>query len=377
MLSPISMLIGFFCLLKGNYYPFIFLIVFDLVLIVGDLLLPEDKMVMKNAHPFILNLSLYLNLPLLLLYIYILVFIMGDTNPAWFSSFFNNYLYIDVISAKNNIQFLDKIAVIIMGSFNVAMGINIGHELTHRKKNKFDMFVGNTFLSMAWDCTFAIEHVHGHHKNIGLADDPATAKRGENLYMFILRGIKNQHIDAWKIEISRLRRREKMLFGHNNKMLRGYVRSSLLTILSYLIGGVTGLCFFLLWAFLGKCLLETVNYMEHYGLVREEGKPVFPRHSWNSNALISSLYLYNLTRHSSHHEKASLQFWELKTYKDAPKMPFGYLTCIYIVLFFPFIYHRIMAPKLIEWDNRCATDKEREIAKVQNMNSGVSLLQGS
>ena len=81
---------------------------------------------------------------------------------------------------------------------------------------------------------------------------------------------------------------------------------------------------FFLVAFLSKASLETINYVEHYGLVRERGKPVRMRHSWNSNHFFSSIYLYNVTRHSSHHEKANLKYWELESYENAPMMPQGY-----------------------------------------------------
>ena len=98
------------------------------------------------------------------------------------------------------------------------------------------------------------------------------------------------------------------------------------------------------------------------------------RHSWNSNNILSSLYLYNLPRHSSHHEKANLKFWELKSYEDAPTMPYGYLSMVYLIIFLPFLYHRIMAKKLLEWDEKYATDAEKKLAGIQNKNSGMKIL---
>ena len=120
--------------------------------------------------------------------------------------------------------------------------------------------------------------------------------------------------------------------------------------------------------------MELINFTEHYGLVRVPGEPVMPRHSWNSNASLSSIYLFNVTRHSSHHEKSHLKYWELKTYKDAPKMPQGYLTMIYIGLLTPFLFHRMMAKKLLEWDQMYANQEELKLAKKQNAKSGVPLL---
>ena len=101
---------------------------------------------------------------------------------------------------------------------------------------------------------------------------------------------------------------------------------------------------------------------------------VQPRHSWNSNSTMSSIYLYNVTRHSSHHEKANLKYWELRAYEGAPMMPQGYLTMLYMAIFMPYFFHRMMAKKLIDWDNNHASEKERVIATEQNKNSGIRLL---
>ena len=142
----------------------------------------------------------------------------------------------------------------------------------------------------------------------------------------------------------------------------------------YLMGGIYALMVSLSIALIAKILLETVNYIEHYGLVRKERTKVCPRHSWNSNHFMSNIILYNLSRHSHHHEKAYIEFWDLKPYDDAPEMPYGYLSMIYIALFLPWWYHKIMAKKLIDWDENHATDDERQIAREDNQNSGIKIL---
>ena len=120
-------------------------------------------------------------------------------------------------------------------------------------------------------------------------------------------------------------------------MIIGYLRSLTITFICYSIGGLIGMFTFLLCAFIAKSLLEVINFTEHYGLVREENKPVKPRHSWNSNSVMSSVLLYNVTRHSAHHEKSHLKFWELDTYEDAPMMPHGYLHALHCNFFATFI----------------------------------------
>ena len=102
---------------------------------------------------------------------------------------------------------------------------------------------------------------------------------------------------------------------------------------------------------IAKILLETVNYIEHYGLTREEGSPVLPRHSWNTNRWVSSNVLYNLSRHSAHHEKSNVPYWKLNPYKDAPEMPLGYLSMVYVALLLPSVFKRIMEPRVIKWNN--------------------------
>lgn len=223
------------------------------------------------------------------------------------------------------------------------------------------MFFGNWLLSLSWDCAFALEHVYGHHKNVGLTTDPATAKRGENIYYFIINASIKEHKDAWRIEFNHLKRRGNNPFSLHNKMIIGYFRSLIITLMSFFIGGIYGMIFYLLCAFFAKSLLEAINYVEHYGLVREIDKPVFPRHSWNANNLVSSLLLYNVTRHSAHHEKSNLKFWELEPYPNAPTMPYGYLTMLYIAIFLPFLFHKIMENKLIDWDENFSTKEEREL----------------
>ena len=143
----------------------------------------------------------------------------------------------------------------------------------------------------------------------------------------------------------------------------GYARSLLITGLVYLLSQFLGLVIFLLISFISKFLLESINYIEHYGLIRVPGQPVRPAHSWNSNHYLSSIYLCNVTRHSAHHEKSNLKYWELQPYQNAPKTPFGYLSVLYLTIFFPYIYRRLMEEKLRDWDLNFANSEELKIIK--------------
>tara|TARA_Y100000748_G_scaffold254108_1_gene219964 strand:+ start:2282 stop:3439 length:1158 start_codon:yes stop_codon:yes gene_type:complete len=374
-ISTITLFSAMYFCTRGSYYPTIYFIGFSLFIILGDIFIAEDDKEREYNNLFLLNLPIYINLPILISYLMMVAFILGDSSPNFFSNFLLTYFNLDLLYAREAMTTMDSIFLVALsGLFIGIMGTVPGHELSHRTKEKFDMSMANWLLSLSWDCAFAIEHVYGHHKNVGLAIDPATAKRGENIYSFIIKAIVQEQKDAWTIEYERLQRKGLSLISLKNRMITGYSRSVLVTVLAYFIGGLSGMLIFLICAFIAKALLEVINYTEHYGLIRIEGDRVSPRHSWNSNSIMSSIYLYNVTRHSSHHEKANLKYWELRAYDSAPMMPHGYLTMLYMAIFAPYFFHRIMAKKLIDWDNIHASEQEKVIAERQNRNSGVSLL---
>jgi len=375
LISSITLISAIYVCSLGAYFPLFYFIGFSLFIILGDLFLKQDDKIQKYKYAFLLDFPIYINLPLLILFLMMVVFTFGENDSNLFSNFFFEYLNIDLIQFRESILFIDKISLVALsGLFIGIMGTVPGHELSHRINNKFDLFIGSWLLSLSWDCAFAIEHVYGHHRNVGLPNDPATARRGDNIYKFIIKAIIKEQKDAWLIEVKRLRSKSLSLLSINNRLVMGYFKSISISLLSFIIGGFSGLIIFLLCSIIAKALLEVINYTEHYGLIRIAGEKVMPRHSWNSNSIMSSIYLYNVTRHSSHHEKAYLKFWELRPYKDSPMMPYGYLTMLYMAIFTPHLFHRVMSKKLIDWDNNFASKKEKEIARIENLNSGLSLL---
>jgi alkane 1-monooxygenase len=171
--------------LMGEYYPTLFFMSFSLFIIVGDIIFAKDKEIQKFSYPSLLNLSIYINLPILFVLVLLVISIFSNDVSQWYIDIFYSYFHIDFIQIQNSFNIFDKISLIVQTSLSIGMlGIVPGHELTHRKKNKFDMFIGNWLLAFSWDCAFAIEHVYAHHKNVCLPEDPATAKRGENIYLY-------------------------------------------------------------------------------------------------------------------------------------------------------------------------------------------------
>ena len=161
----------------------------------------------------------------------------------------------------------------------------------------------------------------------------------------------------------------------HNRYLRGWLMSAAIVAAFWLAAGPAGALVFVLSALAGRSVLEAVNYFEHYGLVRDPELPVEPRHSWNSNKRLSNAVLFNLARHSHHHAEGDAQFWQLRSYREAPTLPYGYLTCMLLVFLLPGWYRNRMTPLLLDWDRRHATPTERRLAAAANRHSGVAALQ--
>ncbi len=138
--------------------------------------------------------------------------------------------------------------------------------------------------------------------------------------------------------------------------------SLFLLLLAYLIGGVNSVLWFIGCGLWGKALLEIINYIEHYGLVRLKDSPVEERHSWNSNKKISSWSMFNLTRHSHHHAQGEVSYQDLRPYPEAPMMINGYLTTLMIAMIPPLWFY-LMQDKLQHWDKHYASPEELALLK--------------
>jgi alkane 1-monooxygenase len=260
----------------------------------------------------------------------------------------------------------------------IATGLMIGmvgtipaHELTHRTWDPVSMFIGRWLLAFSFDTIFSIEHVYGHHRYVSTTEDPATAPRGRNVYVHILASTIKGNVSAWHLEAGRLQRGGHGALTWRNAVIRGHLMSVLLVGVAWAMGGGAAAAFFTACALWGKALLEIVNYMEHYGMVRDAASPVQPRHSWNTNKRVSSWAMFNLTRHSHHHAQGEVPYQDLKPFPDAPMMINGYLTTIMVALLPP-LWHRLMTPKVLEWDQRFASPRERELASQANAVSGIA-----
>lgn len=215
-------------------------------------------------------------------------------------------------------------------------GINVAHELGHRQQTK-ERFIGKALLVPSFYMHFYIEHNFGHHLHAATPEDPATARYNQTVYSFWLTSSIRQYFNAWGIQQKLLKNKKMPFFSVDNDMLWFTVFQSFYLIAVLLIFGATGFLFALFSGIGGFILLETVNYIEHYGLLRHKTNSgryerVKEIHSWNSNHVVGRIVLYELTRHSDHHYKSSKKYQILDCHDESPQMPYGYPTSMVLAL---------------------------------------------
>ncbi|MBF7731564.1 alkane 1-monooxygenase [Pseudomonas sp. N040] len=330
--------------------------------ILGDVLLGDDTSIPDFGHPMILTLQLWLALPLLTLVMFTMVWSVCSGDPLGYGALVTQLTGYDVLAARETISTTGYALMMLLSGLLIAiMGTATGHELTHRTWDPVSMLIGRWLLAYSFDTGFAVEHVYGHHRYVSTVNDPATAPRGRNVYSHIISSGIKSNIGAWNLERERLARRGLPVFSYHNNVIRGHLMSVALLVAAYLMGGWLAVVFFTVCGLWGKAILEIVNYMEHYGMVRDPATPVQPRHSWNTNKRITSWSMFNLSRHSHHHAQGEVPFHELQPYPDAPMMIGGYVSTLSVALIPP-LWFRLMEPKLRDWDERYATAEERVLA---------------
>ncbi|MFT7030720.1 MAG: alkane 1-monooxygenase [Marinoscillum sp.] len=262
------------------------------------------------------------------------------------------YLFLQSMQAPN-LDLITKIGRIsTMGMLCGVMGINVAHELGHRSK-KYEQWMSKVLLMTSLYMHFFIEHNRGHHKNVSTSEDPSSARLGESLYSFWFRSVRFTYLSAWKLESQRLQRLGKSAFSISNEMLNFQIIQLSLLALIYYFFGLNVMFYFILAAVIGFLMLETVNYIEHYGLSRKkEGdryERVMPVHSWNSDHVVGRIVLFELSRHSDHHFIASRKYQILRHMDDSPQMPTGYPGMMMMATIPP-LWFSIMNNRLAEND---------------------------
>ncbi len=236
-----------------------------------------------------------------------------------------------------------------LGILLATNAINVAHELGHRV-SRGERSLSKLLLLPCLYMHFYIEHNFGHHKNVATPEDPATSRYNQSVYHFWFTSVVNQYINAWKMQNSLLKRGNHGFFSVYNDMLWYILFQSLYLFGIVLFFGTSGLVYALIVGVMSFLFLETINYVEHYGLQRKQlpsgrYERVQPHHSWNSNHIIGRIVLYELTRHSDHHFKASKKYQVLENKRESPQLPFGYPTAI-LVAMCPPLWFKIMNPRV-------------------------------
>ena len=229
------------------------------------------------------------------------------------------------------------------------IGINTGHELGH-KRDPLSQFLAKVALAPVAYGHFYVEHNFGHHRNVATPEDPASSKMGESFWRFLPRTVIGSLRSACAIERQRLARKGLGFWHWRNEVLQAWALTAILFGACTVWLGWPALVFLALQAALGASLLEVINYVEHYGLLRQRGEDgryerCLPRHSWNSNHTVTNLLLYQLQRHSDHHAHPNRSFQALRHFADSPQLPSGYASMM-MLAYVPPLWFRVMDPRV-------------------------------
>ncbi|WP_229683975.1 alkane 1-monooxygenase [Nocardia camponoti] len=245
---------------------------------------------------------------------------------------------------------IDKIGISISVGMIGGIGINTAHELGH-KKVSLERWLARIALAQTFYGHFYIEHNRGHHVRVATPEDPASARLGESFWAFLPRTVWGSLRSAWHLEAERLRRLDRGPWTLNNDVLNAWAMTVVLWLGLIAFFGPQVLPYLILQAVVGASLLESVNYLEHYGLVRNKTasgryeRPA-PEHSWNSDHIVTNIFLYHLQRHSDHHAYPTRRYQTLRSWDGAPNLPSGYASMI-LIGYFPPIWRRIMDKRVL------------------------------
>ncbi|MDA9698986.1 alkane 1-monooxygenase [Flavobacteriaceae bacterium] len=305
-------------------FTFVFIPVLEIIVRKSDEKYTDEEKKNRDLDPFF-DLLLYLNIPIV------------------FGIFFFSLEKLAIASSV-----YDIIGIILSASIVMATnGINVGHELGHRKS-----LIARTCSKLLYlPCQymhFYIEHNFGHHINVATPEDPATARYKQTVYSFWITSVIRTYVSAWEIQLKLLKVSKRSFFSIKNDMVFYTLFQLSFLLFIYFNFGLYLTLLSIVMSIVSFLFLETINYVEHYGLLRKKEpsgryERVKPHHSWNSNHTIGRIVLYELTRHSDHHFKSSKKYQVLESLDECPHLPHGYPTSILISLIPP-LWFSIMNP---------------------------------
>jgi alkane 1-monooxygenase len=247
-------------------------------------------------------------------------------------------------------SFVDKLGLMVAVGTVGGIANNAAHELGHKRVDA-ERWLSKVALAQSCYGHFHVEHNRGHHVRVATVEDPASARFGENVYLFAIRSVVNGARSAWRLEANRLARQSRSQWSPRNEVLHSWLLSiALFAVLAVWFRPVV-----LPWLFgqalVGVFLLETINYLSHYGLRRKRlpsgrYERLRPEHSWNSNTVIVNVFLLHLQRHSDHHADPMRRYQGIRDSEDAPRLPGSYGAMLVLTLVPP-LWRRVMDPRVL------------------------------
>ncbi|MDG3009160.1 alkane 1-monooxygenase [Rhodococcus sp. D2-41] len=245
---------------------------------------------------------------------------------------------------------VSKIGLAISIGCVAGIGINTAHELGHKKEEN-ERWISKITLAQSFYGHFYIEHNRGHHVRVSTPEDPASSRFGETFWEFFPRSVWGSLKSAWHLEKARFERLGKSHWSIKNDVLNAWLMSAVLFAVLIAVFGPEVIPFLIVQAVFGFALLEAVNYLEHYGLLRQKTasgryERCTPAHSWNSDRVATNVFLYHLQRHSDHHANPTRRYQTLRSMDVAPELPAGYATMIALA-YFPPLWRKVMDRRVL------------------------------
>ena len=372
-LAPILILVTLASLILGGMFVWVGIALFGVGIILDTITMPFhppgagfDDNGDTMGMPTLQNTVMYVMLP---------VFALLQVALAWRvmqyvdgTAITTTMLY-GMIPMTNGITGLELAVAAASTGIFAGIGIIYGHELSHTKG--FSFVISRLMMGLSGSSHFVYAHVYNHHLELAHEDDPATSPRGRSIYRHFWLSHMGQSKFLFRMEQTRLAKLGKAFISTENRWIRGYFMSLPTLVLFTYAGGALGIAAMFLVLTVSNFELEALNYMEHYGLIREKGQPIDYRHSWDNSNLFTSWFFIEIGRQGDHHDRGETHFWELDEV-GSPNARWGYFTEFTVALIPP-LYHMMMKKKLATWDRDFATEGELEIAARINEQSGYTV----
>ena len=375
-MAPLLILVTFFSVLIGGPFVWTGVVLFGVGIILDTLTMPfhpagagVDEHGDTYGIPALQNAVMYLMLP---------VFVFLQIGLAWRVYQYTTGVPIEAgtlfgfLPVTMGITGWELVGAAISTGIFAGIGIIYGHELSHTKG--FSFIISRLIMGLSGSSHFCYAHVYNHHLELAHQDDPATSPRGRSIYKHFWLSHMGQSKFLYRMEAIRLEKLGKPFISFENRWIRGYFMSLPTIVLFTWAGGIYGVAaMFLVWT-ISNFELEALNYMEHYGLIREKGQPIDYRLSWDNSNAFTSWFFIEIEPQSDHHDRGETHFWELDDV-GAPDGRWGYFT-EFVVALIPPLYHTVMKRKLATWDRDFATEGERNIAARINAQVGYEMPEG-